>query len=125
MSPHAPTVAELRADLAADLEKAPPGIGADMLRQFVAVLDDYMQQCAPQQPASPTIRERLNEAGRKRRAWKAFEHELPALFAEANATGRYGAESIAGIVGVSPSYVYRKLREQSGEVTGEAPPVGE
>ncbi|MFJ8146961.1 hypothetical protein ACIQ6R_18065 [Streptomyces sp. NPDC096048] len=112
MSTQGPTVAQLRADLAAQLDAAPEGITAAMLRQMIIFLDDYTEQQTPQQPAAPTIRERLNEAGRIRRAWKGIEPELPALFDEAEATGRCGPESIAGIVGVTPSYVYRKLREQ-------------
>lgn len=86
------------------------------------------------QPA-PTVRDRLNDAGMKRRAWKAIEPELPALFAEAYTNGLgnghgYGPESIARIVGVTPSYVYRKLREHrdaeaDAPITGDAPPVDE
>jgi hypothetical protein len=75
------------------------------------------EQAAARRAAAPppSIRERLNEAGTIRRAWKVLEPELPALFAEAEATGRCGAESIAGIVGVTPSYVYRKLREHRAQ----------
>jgi hypothetical protein len=79
----------------------------------LALAEEYQRQMAAarRKAAPPTIRERLNEAGTVRRAWKALEPELPALFAEAEATGRCGAESIARIVGVTPSYVYRRLRE--------------
>jgi hypothetical protein len=88
-----------------------------------------------QSEPAPTVRDRLNDAGRKRRAWKAIEPELPALFAEASTNGLgngrgLGPESIAGIVGVTPSYVYRKLREHraaetDAPITGDAPPVDE
>jgi hypothetical protein len=83
----------------------------------LALAQEYERALAEarRKDAPPTIRERLNEAGTVRRAWKALEPELPALFAEADATGRFGAEGIAVIVGVSTSYVYRCLREHRAQ----------
>lgn len=79
----------------------------------LALAQEYERTLAEarRKESPPTVRDRLNEAGRLRRAWKALEPDLPALFAEAVATRKFGADSIAGIVGVSPSYVYRCLRE--------------
>ncbi|MEH0470866.1 hypothetical protein QA943_18760 [Streptomyces sp. B21-097] len=55
---------------------------------------------------------RLQRAGYARRLWKQTEETLPALIAEAKAAG-HSVPDIAHELGVTNSYVYRVLRDQS------------
>ncbi|WP_328678433.1 hypothetical protein [Streptomyces sp. NBC_00343] len=73
----------------------------------------------------------LDEARALRVAGEAAVAATPRLIREANGHGMKAAD-IADELGVTESYVYRKLRERqkeeaalSDEVTGEAPPVDE
>ncbi|MEV6536798.1 helix-turn-helix domain-containing protein [Streptomyces sp. NPDC051639] len=62
-----------------------------------------------------TTEGRMMAAGMARRAWKRVEDTLPELIAEAHRDPGWTAEHIAGVLGVSESYVYRILRKRSAE----------
>ncbi|MFJ9538762.1 hypothetical protein ACIRPX_16025 [Streptomyces sp. NPDC101225] len=55
---------------------------------------------------------RMETAGHIRRQWKQVEETLPALMAEAR-KDQWSVESIASTLGVTDSYVYRRLREHT------------
>ncbi|MEV6667560.1 helix-turn-helix domain-containing protein [Streptomyces nigra] len=55
---------------------------------------------------------RIETAGYIRRQWKQVEETLPSLMAEARKDG-WSAEAIAEQLGVTESYVYRRLREHT------------
>jgi AraC-like DNA-binding protein len=78
-----------------------------------------------------SINRRMAMAGYVRHQWKQTEEGLPALMTEARDSG-WSVEIIAEELGVTESYVYRRLREQQAaqptgadDVTGDAPPVDE
>ena len=58
-----------------------------------------------------SIDNRMQVAGYIRRQWKQTEETLPALMAEAR-KDRWTVEAIAETLGVTESYVYRRLRDQ-------------
>jgi AraC-like DNA-binding protein len=94
-----------------------PSAAEQFAEQVLALAQRYAAEQAAEQRRTLSVDERLAEAGRIRAAWKAVEAELPALIAEAEATGGslglgLRVNNIADRLGVTESYVYRKLRER-------------
>lgn len=89
--------------------------------EFARLAAEWAQQVLEQEQAAEKRREsadvvdRLIEAGQARRRWIPVEENLPALMEEARSDGQ-PVSSIAALLGVTESYVYRKLRKPS---TGE------
>ncbi|MFJ7337864.1 hypothetical protein ACIQUU_32025 [Streptomyces sp. NPDC101116] len=59
-----------------------------------------------------SLHSRMETAGYIRRQWKQVEETLPALMAEAR-RDQWSVEAIANQLGVTESYVYRRLREHT------------
>lgn len=104
-----PTLAEFRAHLESLIAAQEPSLAADFLGHLAQFIDDYRREHAPTAGALP-IEARLDAAGRTRAAWKETEPTIPGLIAEADAAGMDGVE-IARRLGVTPSYVHRKIRQ--------------
>ncbi|MER8086600.1 hypothetical protein ABTZ57_16055 [Streptomyces sp. NPDC094048] len=130
-----PTVAELRAEIEAQLSHADSPMQAGMLRSIVEFLDDYTHELtsaayahvsrtsdtpAPKQQAADArawaaARQRLAAAAAARRAWKEFEPQLPQIIADAAWAGRKPRD-IARDIDATESYVYRVIRETAAQV---------
>ncbi|WP_043667617.1 hypothetical protein [Streptomyces xylophagus] len=74
-----------------------------------ALVHDVAAQYDPARTAADVT---LAEAGRIRRAYKLVEEATPRLIIEANERDDMGATEIASILGCSPSYASRILRER-------------
>lgn len=97
-----------------------PTAAEEFAEQVLALARRYDAERAAERRRALTVDERLAEAGRIRAEWKAVEAELPDLIAEAEATGGslgsgLRVNNIADRLGVTESYVYRKLREARAE----------
>ncbi|MGW1770653.1 helix-turn-helix domain-containing protein [Streptomyces sp. NPDC002104] len=94
------------------MSSAPPSTPDDHLAEHMrAALREYDVRKAAEQAAAESLDHRLLRAASARLIWKAIEPTLPALMTEASADG-WTPDRIADAFGVTPSYVYRKLREQ-------------
>jgi DNA invertase Pin-like site-specific DNA recombinase len=73
-----------------------------------ALVHDVAAQYDPARTAADVT---LAEAGRVRRAYKLVENATPRLIIEANERDDVGATEIASVLGCSPSYASRIIRE--------------
>lgn len=98
----------------------------DFARQVVELTQAYTTARAARR-ANECVSDRLMEAGAVRRTWLRVEPQLPALMAEAHNAHGLDVPHIAMLLGVTPSYVYRRLREhaeRSGADAATPPPDG-
>ncbi|MFJ9869072.1 hypothetical protein [Streptomyces sp. NPDC101165] len=85
-----------------------------LAEQMREALREYDVRKAAEQAAAESLDHRLLRAASARLIWKAVEPTLPGLMAEASAAG-WTPDRIADAFGVTPTYVYRKLREDRAE----------
>lgn len=78
--------------------------------QIIATAREFSETQAKQRSVANDLDTRLIQIGRQRREWKAAEQGIPALIFQAQAEG-YEPSRTAVLLGVSPSYVRRILRE--------------
>ncbi|MGW7431850.1 hypothetical protein ACWGIN_20165 [Streptomyces sp. NPDC054861] len=85
-----------------------------LAEQMRNALHEYDTRKAAEQAAAESLEHRLLRAASARLIWKAVEPTLPDLMTEASDAG-WTADLIADAFGVTPTYVYRKLREHRAE----------
>ncbi|MFF7146060.1 MULTISPECIES: helix-turn-helix domain-containing protein [Streptomyces] len=106
-------------------DKKRPLTAEAFAERVIEMARQFEQTQAAQREDAKTVEARMIAAGLARRKWKRVEETLPKLITEAHRDPGWTAEHIAGVLGVSESYVYRLLRKHTAEeqVTGETPPV--
>ncbi|MCX4483667.1 hypothetical protein OG890_06880 [Streptomyces anulatus] len=82
----------------------------EFANQIIAIAREFSEAQAKQRSVANDLDTRLIQIGRQRREWKTAEQGIPALIFEAQAEG-YEPSRTAVLLGVSPSYVRRILRE--------------
>ena len=82
--------------------------------QVQAALAEYHRRTAETEAQRVDIHPallRLHQAAKARRAWKRIDAEIPQIIADACSVDMWGPQDAALCLGVTESYVYRKLRE--------------
>jgi len=94
-----------------DFELAEKKLTEGFIDQFLKLAEQLKATREVMRKDADSLQRRLAHAGLVRRAWKEVEESLPALIVEARADG-YSVDGIAYTLGVTDSYVYRKVRDQ-------------
>ncbi|WP_032790858.1 MULTISPECIES: hypothetical protein [Streptomyces] len=82
----------------------------EFANQIIAIARGFSETQAKQRSVANDLDTRLIQIGRQSREWKTAEQGIPALIFQAQAEG-YEPSRTAVLLGVSPSYVRRILRE--------------
>lgn len=83
-----------------------------VLNELIKLADQIKATREVTSTHAESLHARMETVGYIRRQWKQVEETLPTLMAEARAD-QWTVEAIAKQLGVTESYVYRRLREHT------------
>lgn len=86
-----------------------------LAEQLLAITAQYERELAATKAQTTDVHPavlRVLQAATARREWKKIEADMPQIIADACAVERWNPQTVASVLGVTDSYVYRKLRDQ-------------